>query len=264
MSNGRINRLSLELIFAGTLSSTLLFANPQMTRVTSPGREVTKASPDDELRRGVDAYRSGLYSQAAEHFQSALDLKPNFIFAKLYLATALCHAVIPGLETRENLARAQRAITLFQEILAENPHDINSMKQIAAILFEIGQLDEARNWQKRVLNTDPKDADASYTIGVIDWTESYRNLQQALKLTGSVDDGVGNLSIPEDVIAAYRTNDRANIEEALHYLNQAIVNRADYADAMAYLNLVYRLKATLDRPTNLNVRTIYLWRMNGH
>jgi len=38
----------------------------------------------------------------------------------------------------------------------------------------------------------------------------------------------------------------ALIEEGLQYLNQAVANRANYDDAMAYLNLIYRRKADLD------------------
>ena len=38
----------------------------------------------------------------------------------------------------------------------------------------------------------------------------------------------------------------ALVEEALGYLNQAVENRPNYDDAMAYINLVYRRKADLD------------------
>ena len=34
--------------------------------------------------------------------------------------------------------------------------------------------------------------------------------------------------------------------KALKYLNQAVANRANYDDAMAYLNLIYRRKADVD------------------
>jgi hypothetical protein len=36
------------------------------------------------------------------------------------------------------------------------------------------------------------------------------------------------------------------VEEGLQYLNQAVANRANYDDAMAYLNLMYRRKADID------------------
>ena len=36
------------------------------------------------------------------------------------------------------------------------------------------------------------------------------------------------------------------VDEGLKYLNQAVANRANYDDAMAYLNLIYRRKADVD------------------
>ncbi len=36
------------------------------------------------------------------------------------------------------------------------------------------------------------------------------------------------------------------VTEGLQYLNQAVANRANYDDAMAYLNLIYRRKADVD------------------
>jgi hypothetical protein len=38
----------------------------------------------------------------------------------------------------------------------------------------------------------------------------------------------------------------ALVEEGLQYLNQAVANRPNYDDAMAYLNLIYRRKADVD------------------
>jgi hypothetical protein len=35
-------------------------------------------------------------------------------------------------------------------------------------------------------------------------------------------------------------------KKACNYLNQAVANRANYDDAMAYLNLIYRRKADVD------------------
>ncbi len=64
--------------------------------------------------------------------------------AKSYLATALAQNVVPGLDTPENLKNAQQAISIFQEVLAKEPNDVNSLKQIAAIYFSIKKFDEAK------------------------------------------------------------------------------------------------------------------------
>src|ERR1019366_2875796 len=128
-----------------------------------------KLAARDQLNKGVEAYKGTHYEEAINHFQKAMELDPNLPMAKSYLATALAQNVVPGLETPENLKTAQDAIDIFMEVLAKNPHDVNSMKNIASINFQIKKLDEAKIWQKKVLAEDPKDAEAAYTVGVIDW-----------------------------------------------------------------------------------------------
>ncbi len=91
----------------------------------------------DQLNKGVDAYKSARYEEAIGHFQKATELDPSLPMAKSYLATALAQNVVPGLDTPENLKTAQQAISMFQEVLAKEPNDVNSLKQIAAIYFSI-------------------------------------------------------------------------------------------------------------------------------
>jgi tetratricopeptide (TPR) repeat protein len=200
----------------------------------------------DQLNKGVDAYKSGKYEEAIGHFQKATELDPSLPMAKSYLATALAQNIVPGLDTPENLKTADQAISIFQEVLAKKPDDVNSLKQIAGIYFSIKKLDDAKTWQKKVLAVDAKDPEAAYTIGVIDWTEAHENTLKALVPAGFNDDGEGNVKAPKKVMDTIKDENSALIEEGLQYLNQAVANRANYDDAMAYLNLIYRRKADLD------------------
>ncbi len=95
---------------------------------------------------------------------------------------------------------ANQAIDIFKEVLAEKPNDVNSMKQIAGIYFSIKNLDDAEDWQKKVLAVDPKDPEAAYTIGVIDWTKAHENKLKALQDAGLNDDGKGNVKAPKKVM----------------------------------------------------------------
>jgi len=210
----------------------------------------------DQLNKGVDAYKSARYEEAIDHFQKATQLDPSLPMAKSYLATALAQNVVPGSDTPDNLKTAQQAISMFQEVLDKDPTDVNSLKQIAAIYFSIANpsnpkqqrvnLENAKTWQKKVLAVDPKDPEAAYTVGVIDWTEAHQNLLSALAPEGINDDGEGNPKAPKKVMDPLKAENGPLIEEGLQYLTQAVANRANYDDAMVYLNLVYRSKADQD------------------
>ena len=208
----------------------------------------------DNLNKGVEAYKSAHYEEAIGHFQKATQLDPNLPMAKTYLATALAQNVVPGMDNAENVNTANQAIALFKDVLAKNPTDVNSMKQIAGIYFSIKKLDDAKEWQKKVLAVDPKDPEAAYTVGVIDWTEAHQNTLSALQGAGLNDDGAGNVKAPKKVMEPLAQKNGELVKEGLDYLNQAVANRPNYDDAMAYLNLIYRRKADVDYGNNAAVK----------
>jgi tetratricopeptide (TPR) repeat protein len=203
-----------------------------------------KLKARDQLNKGVQSFKAGRYEEAITHFQNAERLDPKLPTAKAFLATALSQNVVPGLTTPDNLKIAQQAIDTFKEVLTEDPSDINSMKGIASLYFNTKKFDEAKDWQKKVLAVDPKDPEAAYTVGVIDWTVAFQNAQ---KMTGTNDDGQGNVKVfTKNNCADIQKENGPLVEEGLKYLNTAIENRPNYDDAMSYLNLTYRRKADVD------------------
>jgi len=199
-----------------------------------------------ELNQGVEAYKAAHYSEAISHFQKATDISPCLAMARAYLATAQAQNVVPGLDTPDNLKTANVALENFKQVLAQEPHDMNSLKQVAAVYFSTKKFDDAREWQKRVLVEDPNDYEAAYTVGVIDWTQAHHNVLTVLATVGMVDDGVGNAKAPVEVLEKIKQQNSQLIEEALQYLSQAMEHHPNYDDAMAYINLVFRRKADLD------------------
>ncbi|HTJ29584.1 MAG TPA: tetratricopeptide repeat protein [Acidobacteriaceae bacterium] len=228
-----MNRIARTPVLAAALVSML---------VSLTGCDKLKAR--DQLNKGVDAYKAGKYEESVRHFQQAEQLDPQLANAKAFLATALSQNVVPGLTTPDNLKVAQQAIDTYQQTLQQDPNNIISMKGIASLYFNIKKLDEAKDWQKKVLQADPKDPEAAYTIGVIDWTQARVNL---MKITDNQDDGAGNAKLlVKTKCSDVKAQNGPLVDEALKYLNQAIENRPSYDDAMSYMNLVYRRKADVD------------------
>jgi tetratricopeptide (TPR) repeat protein len=200
-----------------------------------------------ELNKGVAAFKAGKPEQAITHFQDAVKYDPKLPQAKEYLATALAQNVVPGLTTKDNLKTAQQAIDTFQEVLVDHPDDVNSLKGIGSLYFNMKKLSEAKEWQKKVLAVDPKDPEAAYFVGVIDWTVAHENLLKLLSPVGANDDGNGNPKVlTKGLCTQIQQQNGPLVEEGLKYLNMAIESRPNYDDAMSYLNLTYRKKADID------------------
>jgi tetratricopeptide (TPR) repeat protein len=248
MFNPRRFRLTLKhaILVLSILANVPLTAVCQASGDATAQSSSTQLAARDKLNKGVDAYKGARYEEAIAHFERATELDPGLPMAKAYLATALAQNVVPGLDTPDNLKTADRAVAMFEQVLDANPHDVNSMKQVAGILFSVKRLDDAKAWQMKVLAEDPRDSEAAYTVGVIDWTEAHQNVLKALTEAGLNDDGEGNAGAPRPAMEAIKAQNGALVAEAIEYLGHALESRPGYSDAMAYLNLIYRRKADLD------------------
>ena len=131
-------------------------------------------------------------------------------------------------------------------MLARNPNDLDALRQVASIDRNIKKYDQAKADEMKILSLDPKDSEAAYTIGVIDWTESYRNATTILAAAGMQDDGEGNVKKSKPVCEKLVAANTDLVNDALKYLQMAVSINPNYDDAMQYLNLAYRRKADLE------------------
>jgi tetratricopeptide (TPR) repeat protein len=210
----------------------------------------TKLRARDQLVKGVQAFKAGHYEEAVNHFQNSINLDPNYESARLYLATAYSYQVVPNLDTPENLATAKKAMDGFNEVLAKNPNDLDALRQIASIERNIKQFDQAKATEQKIISLDPNDAEANYTIGVIDWTQAYKNAVQILGEQGLQDDGNGNAKMNKATCAKLKAVNTPLVQDAMKYLNRAVQINPNYDDAMQYLNLNYRRMADLECPND--------------
>lgn len=206
----------------------------------------TKLRARDQLVKGVQAFKAGHYEEAVNHFQTSVNLDPGYSSARLYLATAYSYQVVPNLDTPDNMKVAQKALDGFNSVLADNPNDLGALKQIASIHRNTKKYDLAKADEQKIISIDPNDAEANYTIGVIDWTQAYKNATTVLAAAGLTDDGNGNAKKSKDVCAKIQGSNQGLVDDAMKYFNRAVEINPNYDEAMQYLNLNYRRKADLE------------------
>ena len=205
-----------------------------------------KLKARDQLGKGVQAFKNARYEEAVNHFQTAISLDPNYEQAKLYLATSYSYQVVPNLDTPENLKIAQKAIDGFNEVLAKDPNDLTALKQIASIDRNIKKLDEAKEYEKKVIALAPNEAEAYYTIGVVNWMQAYKQAITILAADGLTDDGNGNPKKSKGACEKIKAANAATVAEGQQFLEKAVEINKNYDDAMQYLNLTYRRKADIE------------------
>jgi tetratricopeptide (TPR) repeat protein len=206
-----------------------------------------KASPEvtDAIAAGARAFRAGHYADAATSFRKAIELDPNNLRAHVDLGTAYAAQVVPNLDTPANISAATLAIAEFDFVLKTNPDNLIALRQEAAVYRNIKDLDKSKALEKRTIAIDPADFEAIYTIGVIDWMQAYANAVKILATEGLTDDGQGNVKQSAATCEAMRTANTELVDDAISNLTRAVDLKPDYADAMVYLNLIFRRRADI-------------------
>jgi tetratricopeptide (TPR) repeat protein len=201
---------------------------------------------NNQINRGVQEFKNGHFEKAEDHFQQAVEIDPNNLNPRIYLATTYASQVVPGLDTPENKKLAQNALDGFQEVLRRDPKNINALKQIASLDRNTGHPDEAKEYEKKVIAEDPNDAEANYTIGVVDWLQAYKNAVTALHAEGMEDKSDGNMKFSKGGCAKLAAMNRPLVTEGLEYLTKATQINPNYEEAYTYLSLMSRRKADLE------------------
>ncbi len=201
---------------------------------------------NDQINKGVAAFKNARYEEAEDHFQKAISIDPDNPNPRLYLATTYASQVVPNLDSADNKKVAQKALGGFQEVLQRDPNNVNALKQIASINRNTGHPEEAKEYEKKVIALSPNDAEAYYTIGVVDWIQAYKNATGVLKGENLQDNVNGNFKISKAGCATLVAQNTPPVTEALQYLQKAIDINPTYEEAMTYMSLIYRRKADID------------------
>jgi tetratricopeptide (TPR) repeat protein len=152
---------------------------------------------------------------------------------------------IPGADAPENQAMAAAAKEQFGKVLEQDPDNELALASLASLCFNQKKFDEASTWYEKLVLLRPDNKEAFYTLGVMAWTRSYEPIQKARQNLGMKPDDPGPIK-DDGVRRELRMYYLSVLQDGLDYLDRALAIDAEYDDAMAYLNLLYRAKADLE------------------
>ncbi len=193
----------------------------------------------NSLNDGVREFNKGKYEVAAKTFARSLELNPDLTNAQLFYARALNAQFDQSLT--DDLGK--QTIDAYDEIISKNQNKPDVVDQALAFKANIyNQLTRAnperaseyRAHQRETLEkratlssaTMKTKADVYYTLGVGYWQESY-------DLNASYVSH--NKPIPQNILDQMPTL----VENAFKYLDKAIQEDPNYANAWFYKKLVY-------------------------
>jgi beta-lactamase regulating signal transducer with metallopeptidase domain/cell division septation protein DedD len=195
-----------------------------------------------EMKLAQEAYKSGDFQEAVLHFENAVKSEPSNVKPKLFLANALLQQLSSEKNEPGNTLMA-RAREQYKDVLALDANNQAAARGMMAIAMDAKQTSEARQWALQLIRIDPTDKGAYYTAGVVDWATVYPEFERAKQAAGV---RVEDYSIPDaNVRRTLREAYLPQIEDGFRMLQAALQIDPGYDDAMAYINLLCRLKAGL-------------------
>ena len=147
--------------------------------VTSSGCGViNRIRSKNQLNEAARAFRDGKFTEAEQYSRRAAELDPNNRTAPMFIARTIHAQYRPGVQTPENIAKAQEAIQAYQNILAKNPADDEAYKAVAYLYGAIKDDAKLKEWitaRATSDSTDPaKRAEAYVVLASKDWECSFQ------------------------------------------------------------------------------------------
>jgi tetratricopeptide (TPR) repeat protein len=149
---------------------------------------VNRIRSKNQLNEAARAYREGRFVEAEQHSREAAQLDPNNKTAPMFIARTIHMQYRPGVQSPENIAKAQQAIQAYQELLAKNPQDEEAYKAIAYLYGALREEDKLRAWITQRASNDSieatKRAEAYIVLASKDWQCSFNMTESpATKIT---------------------------------------------------------------------------------
>jgi tetratricopeptide (TPR) repeat protein len=161
------------------LSQTRIAITLAILVVTTSGCGlINRVRAKNQLNEAARAYHEGHFEEAQQHSTRALELDPDSKSAPLFIARTIHAQYRAGVQTPENIAKANEAIQAYQKILEKDPKNEEAFKAIAYLYGAVKDEEKLRAW----LSTRANDASAeaerraeAYTIlASKDWDCSYK------------------------------------------------------------------------------------------
>lgn len=139
---------------------------------------INRIRSKNELNEAARAFREGKFPEAEQHSRRAAELDPDNKTAPMFIARTIHAQYRPGVQSPENIAKAQEAIQAYQKILEKNPGDDEAYKAIAYLYGAIKDDAKLKEWitaRATSESTDPaKRAEAYVVLASKDWECSFQ------------------------------------------------------------------------------------------
>lgn len=154
---------------------------------------VNRIRAKNELNEAARAYREGQFTEAERHSRRALELQPDNKTALSFIARTIHAQYRQGVQTPENVAKANEAIQAYQRILEQDPKNDEAYKAIAYLYGALKDDDKLKSWISARANdssVEPEKRAESYIVlGSKNWDCSFKITELPTNKSTTIQEG---------------------------------------------------------------------------
>jgi hypothetical protein len=227
-----------------------------LVATTSGCGVVNRIRSKNQLNEAARAYREGKFPEAEAHSRQAAALDPDNKTAPMFIARTIHAQYRPGVQSPENIAKAQAAIDAYQEILRKNPQDEEAYKAIAYLYGAIKEDAKLKQWisQRATSETaEPeKRAEAYVVLASKDWDCSFKITELPTNKVTTIDQATNKATV-----SYKKPKDQKEFDQAQMCVKQGLV------EAENAIKFDPNLEAAWSYKTNLLLEASKLAEMDG-
>jgi len=183
---------------------------------------VNRIRAKNQLNEAARTYREGRFPEAEQHSREAARLDPDNKTAPMFIARTIHAQYRPGVQSADNIAKAQQAIEAYQQILAKNPKDEEAYKAIAYLYGAIHDDEKLRQWISARATNDSaepeKRAEAYVVLASKDWDCSFKMTELPTNKTTTIDP-----SNNKATVSYKKPKDQKDFDQAQMCVKQGLV-----------------------------------------
>jgi tetratricopeptide (TPR) repeat protein len=139
---------------------------------------INRVRAKNQLNEAARAYHDGHFEEAEQYSRRALEIDPDSKTAPVFIARSIHAQYRPGVQSPENLAKANEAIQAYQRILERDPKSDEAYKAIAYLYGATKEDEKLRSWiSSRAIDgsvAPEKRAEAYVVLASKDWDCSFK------------------------------------------------------------------------------------------
>lgn len=170
-----------------------------LVATTSGCGVINRIRSKNQLNEAAKAYREGKFPEAEQHSREAAALDPENKTAPMFIARTIHAQYRPGVQAPENIAKAQKAIEAYQQILAKNPQDDEAYKAIAYLYGATKEEEKLKQWITSRATSDAvepaKRAEAYVVLASRDWDCSFKVTELPTNKVTTIDQATNQATV---------------------------------------------------------------------